>query len=62
MKHGVEDVNAISQTKREKADNDISYGEQYMLGTALVRCEVADGNPWENGVNDRSYRFVVLES
>ena len=62
MKHGVEDVNAISQTKREKADNDISYGEQYMLGTALVRCEVADGNPWENGVNDRSYRFVVLEA
>ncbi len=62
MKHGVEDVNAISQTKREKADNDISYGEQYMLGTALVRCEVADANPWENGVNDRSYKFVVLEA
>ena len=62
MKHGVEDINAISQTKREKADNDISYGEQYMLGTALVRCEVANANPWENGTSDRSYRFVVLEA
>ena len=61
MKHGVEDVNAISQTKREKADNDISYGEQYMLGTALVRCTAASEIPWENGESDRSYEFVVLE-
>ena len=62
MKHGVKDVDAISETMREKADNDISYGEQYMLGTALVRCEVADEHPWENGTNDRSYQFVVLEA
>ena len=61
MKHGVEDVNAISQTKREKADMDISYGEQYLLGTALVRCDVANHIPWENGTVDREYRFVVLE-
>ena len=62
MKHGVKDVDAISETMREKADNDISYGEQYMLGTALVRCEAADEHPWENGTNDRSYKFVVLEA
>ena len=62
MRHGVEDVNAISQTMREEADSTISYGEQYMLGTALVRCIAADGTPWENGEGDRSYGFVVLEA
>ena len=61
MEHGVEDVNAISQTMREKADDDISFGEQYMLGTALVRCTAASGTPWENGTSDRSYEFTVLE-
>ena len=61
MEHGVADVDSISQTMREKADTDISYGEQYMLGTALVRCEAASEVPWENGVSDKSYEFVVLE-
>ena len=63
MQHGVEDVNAISQTMREKADDDISFGEQYMLGTALVRCTSASEIPWENGTDngDRSYEFTVLE-
>ena len=61
MEHGVEDVNAISQTMREKADDDISFGEQYLLGTALVRCTSASGTPWENGTSDRSYEFTVLE-
>jgi len=61
MNHGVEDVNAISQTMREKADTDISFGEQYILGTALVRCTEAGSDPWINGVNDKSYHFMVLE-
>jgi len=61
MKHGVGDVDAISQTMRETADTDISFGEQYMLGTALVRCTSASSIPWENGKTDNAYTFEVLE-
>tara|TARA_Y100001951_G_scaffold43702_1_gene34632 strand:- start:1688 stop:6133 length:4446 start_codon:yes stop_codon:yes gene_type:complete len=68
MKFGVKDVDAISQTMRETADDQISFGEQYLLGTALVRCvttENPDGAPggtrWENGKGNKTYVFDVLE-
>ena len=64
MQHGVSDVDAISKTMREKADSDISFGEQYMLGTALVRCTAASESIWEiseKSTSDKIYEFTVLE-
>ncbi len=59
---GVQDVDAISKTMRETTDNIFTQHEQYMIGTALVRCTYGDAVPFDIGVGDKGYQFKVLET
>ena len=59
---GVQDVDAISKTMRETTDDTFTQHEQYMIGTALVRCTYGDAVPFNIGVADKVYQFKVLET
>ena len=59
---GVQDVDAISKTMRETTDDIFTQHEQYMIGTALVRCTYGDAVPFDIRVGDKGYQFKVLET
>ena len=61
--HGVEDVDNLSTSIRESADNILTVGEQYLFGTALAVCESNNDHPapWTIKAT-KHYNFRVVES
>ena len=66
--HGVEDINSATKTIREATDSYLAVGEQYMVGSTLVRCTLIEeddngdvGAPWD-GTKLRTYTFKVIET
>ena len=64
---GVEDVKSSVNATREAADDSLSMGEQYMLGTALGTCTSintggSDGNSiWSEGLS-KAFVFEITET
>jgi hypothetical protein len=59
--HGVDDVDSMTISIRENADSIFVKGEQYLFGTAVMKCiGIADPVPYhiEKG---KSYQFEIIE-
>ena len=57
---GVEDVKSSVNATRESADDSISIGEQFMVGTAVAVCTKMTNIMWEEGLN-KYFTFKVTE-
>jgi hypothetical protein len=59
---GSEDCKAAVDSVRNNADDNITAGQQYMLGTALVTCTYDQGTIWSPDSNSaKDYKFTVDE-
>jgi hypothetical protein len=60
--HGVDDVDSMTISIRENADNLFAKGEQYLFGTAVMKCiSIPDPVPYEIG-KGKSYHFEIIEA
>jgi len=57
---GVEDVKSSVNATRESADDSISIGEQFMIGTSLAVCINATDGIWAEGTN-KYFTFKITE-
>ena len=60
--HGVDDVDSMTISIRENADNLFAKGEQYLFGTAVMKCiSIPDPAPYQIG-KGKSYHFEIIEA
>ena len=60
--HGVDDVDSMTISIRENADQLFAKGEQYICGTAIMQCtEISDPVPYTIK-KTKSYNFKIIEA
>lgn len=57
---GTEDVRSATESSRIHADEAITVGEQYMIGSSLAVCLSGSNEPWEFG-KTKTYKFKIIE-